>query len=119
MDTAPTPDVTGLLHAWRTGDTDALEELMSVLYDELRRTARHYMQLEREGHTLQTTALVNEAYVRLAGQKAGWQNRAHFMAVAGQVMRRILVDYARQRVAGKRGGARSRSISIGARLALR
>ena len=90
-----------------------------LLYQELKRLAAHFLRDERDGHTLQTTALVNEAYVRLAGQKAGWQNRAHFMAVAGQVMRRILVDYARQRVAGKRGGARSRSISIGARLALR
>jgi RNA polymerase sigma-70 factor (ECF subfamily) len=112
MDTAPTPDVTGLLHAWRTGDTEALEELMSVLYEELRRTARHYMQLEREGHTLQTTALVNEAYLRLAGvREVAYRDRIHFFALAAQLMRRVLVDHARSRGYLKRG-AGARPISL-------
>jgi RNA polymerase sigma factor (TIGR02999 family) len=84
--------------------SEALARLVPLVYQELKRLAAHFLQDEREGHTLQPTALVNEAYVRLAGQKASWQNRAHFMAVAGQVMRRVLVDYARQRVATKRGG---------------
>ena len=86
------------------GKSEALPRLVPLVYQELKRLAAHFLQDEREGHTLQPTALVNEAYLRLAGQKASWQNRAHFMAVAGHVMRRVLVDYARQRVAGKRGG---------------
>ncbi len=112
MDTAPTPDVTALLHAWRNGDTEAEEQLMTLLYDELRRTARHYMQLEREGHTLQTTALVNEAYLRLAGvQRVEYRDRVHFFAMAAQMMRRVLVDHARSRGYLKRGvGARPISL---------
>ena len=104
METAPTPDVTGLLHAWRDGNTEGQEKLMVLLYDELRRTARHYMRLEREGHTLQTTALVNEAYLRLAGvQQVEYRDRVHFFAMAAQMMRRVLVDHARSRGYLKRG----------------
>jgi len=97
-------EVTAMLAEIGQGKSEALPRLVPLVYQELKRLAAHILQDEREGHTLQPTALVNEAYLRLAGQKAGWQNRAHFMAVAGQAMRRILVDYARQRVAGKRGG---------------
>jgi RNA polymerase sigma factor (TIGR02999 family) len=97
-------EVTAMLAEIGQDKSDALARLVPLVYQELKRLAAHFLQDEREGHTLQPTALVNEAYLRLAGQKAGWQNRAHFMAVAGQVMRRILVDYARQRVAAKRGG---------------
>ncbi len=97
-------EVTALLAEIGQGNSDALPRLVPLVYQELKRLAAHLLQDEREGHTLQPTALVNEAYLRLAGQKADWRNRAHFMAVAGQAMRRILVDYARQRVATKRGG---------------
>ncbi|MGA2268537.1 MAG: sigma-70 family RNA polymerase sigma factor [Bryobacteraceae bacterium] len=97
-------DVTVLLAELGRGNSDALPKLIPLVYRELKRLAAHFLQEEREGHTLQPTALVHEAYLRLAGQTAGWQNRAHFMAVAAQLMRRILVDYARQRVAAKRGG---------------
>jgi RNA polymerase sigma-70 factor (ECF subfamily) len=104
MQTSQTPDVTGLLRAWHTGDAEALERLMSILYEELRRTARHYMQLERNEHTLQTTALVNEAYLRLIGvQQVEYQDRVHFFALAAQMMRRVLVDHARSRGYLKRG----------------
>jgi RNA polymerase sigma-70 factor, ECF subfamily len=97
--------VTQLLQAWSEGNQGALEELMPVVYDELHRLARHYMADERAGHTLQTTALVNEAYLRLADSpQPSWQNRAQFFAVCAQVMRRILVDWARSRQAMKRGG---------------
>src|SRR5207253_4252973 len=93
----PSPhEVTGLLEAWSHGDKAALDKLTPLVYDELRRLAHHYMSRERAGHTLQTTALVNEAYVRLVDQKdVQWQNRAHFFAVAAQVMRHILIDHAR------------------------
>jgi RNA polymerase sigma-70 factor, ECF subfamily len=98
-------NLTDLLHEWQQGDRQALDKLTSLVYDELRRIAHRYMQGEREGHTLDTTALVNEAYVRLAGQqKIEWQNRAHFFAVTAQVMRHILVDHARRRHYAKRGG---------------
>jgi len=108
MDSTPRPDITGLLRAWRAGDAVAQEQLMLVLYDELRRTARHYMQLERDGHTLQTTALVNEAYLRLAGvHEVTYRDRVHFFVLAAQMMRRVLVDHARSRGYLKRGaGAR-------------
>ena len=97
--------VTELLVRWRGGDGRALDELMPLVYDELRRLAAHYMRGERPGHTLQTSALVNEAYLRLAGHREmQWQNRAHFFAVAAQAMRRILVDHARRRGGRKRGG---------------
>jgi RNA polymerase sigma-70 factor, ECF subfamily len=98
-------DVTALLTQMRSGRRGALEQLLPLVYNELRRLAARYMQSEREGHTLQPTALVHEAYLRLTNQeRADWQNRAQFMGVAGQLMRRILVDYARKRCTSKRGG---------------
>ena len=106
----PSPhEVTGLLEAWSHGDKAALDKLTPLVYDELRRLAHHYMSRERAGHTLQTTALVNEAYVRLVDQKdVRWQNRAHFFAVAAQVMRHILIDHARTCTRAKRGGEAQR-----------
>lgn len=102
---APSSEVTELLVRWRGGEREALDSLLPLVYDELRRIARHYLQGERTGHTLQSTALVNEAYVRLVAQDfPEWQNRAHFFAVAAQLMRQILVDYARSHRAAKRGG---------------
>jgi RNA polymerase sigma factor (TIGR02999 family) len=96
-------DVSALLRAWSGGDERALAQLTPIVYDELRRLARRYMKRERVGHSLQTTALVNEAYVRLVDYKRmHWQDRAHFLAVSAQAMRRILVDHARRRNA-KRG----------------
>ncbi len=93
-----------LLRAWSDGDTSALERLTPIVYDELHRLARRYMRGERPGHSLQTTALVNEAYMRLVGyERMQWQNRAHFFAVSAQVMRRILVEHARRHNL-KRGG---------------
>jgi RNA polymerase sigma factor (TIGR02999 family) len=100
-----TDDVTGLLIEWRQGDKAALDRLTPLVYDGIRRIAHRYVQREREGQTLETTALVNEAYVRLAGsQNIDWQNRAHFFAVTAQVMRRILIDHARRRHYAKHGG---------------
>ncbi|HLN98403.1 MAG TPA: sigma-70 family RNA polymerase sigma factor [Pyrinomonadaceae bacterium] len=100
-----THQVTELLDAWSHGDKEALDKLMPLVYDELRRLARQQMRHERAGHTLQTTALVNEAYLRLVNQhRAQWQNRAQFFGVAARVMRRILVDHARSRHRLKRGG---------------
>jgi RNA polymerase sigma-70 factor, ECF subfamily len=97
--------ITGLLGAWAGGDAAALERLTPVVYGELRRMARRYMQGEADGNTLQPTALVNEAYLRLVGiADLSWQNRAHFFAVSANIMRRILVDAARARLADKRGG---------------
>jgi RNA polymerase sigma-70 factor, ECF subfamily len=96
-------DVSALLRAWTDGDQHALARLTPIVYDELHRLAHHYLKGERAGHSLQTTALVNEAYLRLVDYKRmRWQNRAHFLAVAAQAMRRILVDRARRRNA-KRG----------------
>jgi RNA polymerase sigma factor (TIGR02999 family) len=98
-------EVTRLLVDWSDGDEAALERLMPLVYDELRRLARHYMRRERPGHTIQPTALVNEAYLRLVEQKnVLWQNRAHFYGIAAHIMRRILVDHARTRLRAKRGG---------------
>jgi RNA polymerase sigma factor (TIGR02999 family) len=98
--------VTQLLQEWSQGDDSALAELTPLVYEELRRLAHHYMEGERPDHTLQTTALVNEAYLRLADQSnPNWQSRAHFFAVAARAMRRILVSYARSNRAQKRGGA--------------
>src|SRR5271163_3868743 len=97
-------DVSQLLRAWSDGDQNALDRLTPIVYDELRRLARRYMKGERPGHSLQTTALVNEAYTRLVEYKRmRWQNRAHFFAVSAQLMRRILVDHARRHNL-KRGG---------------
>ena len=102
----PSPkSITQLLIEWRDGDVTALDRLMPLVYEELRRLARYYMRRERPGHTLQTGALVNEAYLRLVDHKGmRWQNRAHFYAVASQAMRRILVDHARAHHYAKRGG---------------
>jgi RNA polymerase sigma factor (TIGR02999 family) len=101
----PSQEVTELLVAWSGGDSDALQDLMPVVYEELRRLARQYMHREAENQTLQTTALIHEAYLKLIDQKrVQWQNRAHFFAVAAQMMRRILVDMARKRQAERRGG---------------
>jgi len=101
----PSSEVTQLLVRWRSGDREALDSLLPLVYDELRRIARHYLQRERLGHTLQSTALVNEAYMRMVAQDLPeWQNRAHFFAVAAQLMRQILVDHARSHRASKRGG---------------
>jgi len=97
-------EVSGLLRAWSEGDRAALDRLTPIVYDELRRLAGRYMRGERPGHSLQTTALVNEAYLRLTDYKSmQWQNRAHFFAVSSQLMRRILVDHARRHNL-KRGG---------------
>ncbi len=98
-------DITVLLGAWRAGDTAALEQLVEALYTELHRIARHYMARERPGHSLQPTALVNEAYVRLIdAQRVDWQNRDHFLGVAARQMRRVLVHIARAKGYQKRGG---------------
>lgn len=97
-------DLTTLLRAVNLGDQDAYEDLMSRLYDELRRLAGSVMRSERSGHTLQPTALVNEAYMRLAGSSTQWENRGHFFAAAARSMRRILVEHARKKYAQKRGG---------------
>src|ERR1700731_536429 len=103
--TPSTKDVTQLLQAWSQGQAPALEELLPVVHQELRRLARRYMFGERPRHTLQTTALVNEAYLRLGdSRQVNWQNRAHFFAIAAQLMRRILVDSARARGSQQRGG---------------
>jgi RNA polymerase sigma factor (TIGR02999 family) len=104
MRTHSPEEITRLLVAWSDGDDSALAELTPLVYEELHRLAHHYMNNEREGHTLQSTALVNEAYVRLIDWKnVRWQNRAHFFAVSAQLMRRILVDFARARGYQKRG----------------
>jgi RNA polymerase sigma factor (TIGR02999 family) len=101
----PSGDVTGLLHKWSEGDGAAIDELTPLVYSELRRLAHRFLRHERADHTLRSTELVHEAYLRLIDQKqASWQDRAHFFAVSGQIMRRILVDYARLRHAEKRGG---------------
>ena len=102
----PQEGVTRLLERWSKGDREALDELMPLVYQELRRLANNYLRRERANHTLQPTALVNEAYLKLIDQqRAHWQNRAHFFAVSAQLMRRILVDHARARAARKRGGS--------------
>jgi len=110
------PDLTLLLKRWRQGDRDALERLMPLVYEELRRIARHYLRSERQGHTLESTALVHEAFLRLIDQRnVQWQNRAHFFGIASQMMRRILVDHARKRHAAKRDAALMR-LSVSGRL---
>lgn len=103
--TVPAPEITGLLRAWQNGDRQALNRLMPVVYDELRRAARNYMRREPANHSLQATALVNEVYLRLVDiTSVQWQDRAHFFAIAASMMRRILLDAARARGARKRGG---------------
>src|SRR5258705_13013558 len=109
MMTVNADDLTGLLIEWGQGNKAALDRLTPLVYDEIRRIAHRYVQREREGQTLQTTALVNEAYLRLAGSaNVSWQNRAHFYAVTAQVMRRILIDHARRRQYVKHGGETQR-----------
>jgi RNA polymerase sigma-70 factor, ECF subfamily len=101
-----TSPVSGLLHAWGEGDAQARDDLLPLVYAELRSQAARYMRRERRDHTLQPTALVHEAYLRLVGQtRVSWQNRAHFFGVAAEMMRRILVDHARKHQASKRSGA--------------
>lgn len=97
-------DITELLLAWGDGDADALDKLIPIVYQELHRLAAHYMRKENAGHTLQTTALVNEAYCRLIDQKAKIRNRAQFFGIAANLMRRILIDHARAHARGKRRG---------------
>lgn len=105
MGEAPFQDVTQLLVRWSNGDHDALEQLMPLVYGELRRLASRYLRRERPDHTLQSTALVHEAFLKLVDQQnVHWQNRAHFFGVAAQMIRRILVDHARGHRAAKRGG---------------
>ena len=118
---SPTHEVTQLLVAWGSGDRGALDRLMPLVHNELRRLARRYMSRERPGHTLQTMALVNEAYLRLVDQEnMRWENRAHFFGIAARLMRQILVEHARSRQAAKRGGAQVRlSLSKVDRIAFR
>lgn len=112
MDPSSPTDVTDLLVAWSNGNQAARDQLMGVVYDELHRLARRYMRRESPGHTLQTSALLNEAFLRLVDQKnVQWQNRAHFFGIAAQMMRRILVDHARSRSYAKRGGG-ARNLSL-------
>jgi RNA polymerase sigma factor (TIGR02999 family) len=111
-DSRPPEEITELLQAWSRGDQTAFDRLASTVYIELRRLARHYMARERPDHTLQPTALVHEAYMRLANFRTlHWKNRIHFFAISAQVMRRVLVDFARSRERRKRGGS-SRRLSL-------
>lgn len=106
MDETWPNEVTQLLQAWGNGDKEALHKLLPIVYEELHRLAARYMRKENPGHTLQTSALVNEAYIKLVDQRnVRWQNRAHFFGIAAQLMRRILVDHARSRACLKRGAA--------------
>ena len=105
MTQKPQHEITQLLAEWSDGNQSALDELYPLVYEELHRLARRYMSRERKGHTLQTTALINEAYVRLVDQKnVRWANRSHFFAISAQIMRRILIDHARRHAYAKRGG---------------
>ncbi len=118
MPTAPSHEVTRLLQAWSDGDETALNELVPLVYAELHRLARRYLRAENPGHILQTTALINEAYVKLVGSRPErWQNRSHFFGISARLMRRILVDLARERNSLKRGGG-AHPVSITARLAV-
>jgi len=106
---APSPEaVTTLLKAWSRGDVTARDQLFPIVYAELRRRAAGHLGRERRGHTLQPTALVHEAYLRMSGKNVGWKNRTQFFAVASQIMRRILVDHARSRLAAERPGSGTR-----------
>ena len=110
-------NVTQLLISWGNGNKEALDRLLPLVYDELRRQAARYLRRERAGHTLQTTALIHEAYLRLIDQKnVHWQNRAHFFGLAAQLMRRILVDHARTKKRDKRGGSDIRVSLTGAQV---
>lgn len=105
-------EITKLLEQWSDGNQTALDKLYPLVYEELRRLARSYMKREPKGHTLQTTALINEAYVRIVDQRSvHWQNRSHFFAISAQIMRRILVDHARRYLHAKRGGG-ARRVSL-------
>lgn len=105
MTSSGAPDITGLLEAWRAGDEQAAEALMPLVYGELRKIAAGYLSIERPDHTLQPTALVHEAYLRLVEQKGtSWQSRSHFYAIAAKLIRRVLVDHARRHRSAKRGG---------------
>lgn len=117
---APPADLTGLLLAWGSGEREALDRLVPLVQQELRRIARKHMAGERPGHSLQPTALVNEAYLRLIDlQRVGWRNRAHFFAMASRLMRRVLVDAARRKHYQKRGGAFQRVTFIESQAAAR
>lgn len=106
MPSATSMEITQFLLAWNEGDQNALARLVPLIYSELHRLAKHYIEQERPGHLLQPTALVNEAYLRLIDcRNVSWQNRAHFLGISAKLMRRILVDFARSRNCGKRGGA--------------
>ena len=98
------PEITQLLHSWQEGSESALDQLTPLVYQELHRRARYYMGRENDGHILQTTALINEVYLRLVGVNLEWRDRVHFYAVCAQIMRRILTDFARSRGYKKRGG---------------
>ena len=114
MASEPRHDVTELLIRWRNGDQRALDQMLPLVYDELRRLARRRLRSEPPGHTLQSTALVHEAFLRMMDQHAQWQNRAHFFGIAAQMMRRVLVDHARSRSAAKRGeGVRKVTLDAG------
>jgi RNA polymerase sigma factor (TIGR02999 family) len=106
-------EVTRLLISWSDGDSTALETLMPLIYRSLKKIAHHHLNRERGSHTLQTTALVHEAYMKLVDQNSvQWKNRSHFFAISSQAMRRILIDHARKQIAEKRGGAEGRKISL-------
>ena len=110
MSATPSREVTQLLVAWSDGDRSALDKLLPLVEGELHRLAQGYMSHERQDHTLQTTALVNEAYLKLIDQKVDWQNRAHFFGIAAQIMRRILIDHARKHLGPKHGGGQTISL---------
>jgi RNA polymerase sigma factor (TIGR02999 family) len=110
MQEPSTQEVTQLLSAWSEGDSSALDKLLPLVEAELHRLARRYMSHERQDHTLQTTALVNEAYLRLIDQKVEWESRAHFFGIAAQIMRRILIDHARKHLGPKHGGGKTISL---------
>jgi RNA polymerase sigma factor (TIGR02999 family) len=106
-------EVTTLLLSWKEGNEQALEELMPMVYNELRRVAGHHLRRERQGHTLQPTELIHEAYLRLIkGGQPDWQNRVHFYAIASRIMRQVLVEWARRKQAAKRGGADAAPITL-------
>jgi RNA polymerase sigma factor (TIGR02999 family) len=110
---AETPEITTLLAAWSGGDKESLDKLLPLVEGELRRIAHSYMRREGDDHTLQTTALINEAYIKLLnGAVPEWQNRAHFFGIAANIMRRILINYARDRVAKKRGGSEREMVNV-------
>ena len=110
LSAGPAKEVTQLLVAWSQGDRSALDKLLPLVEEELHKLAHRYMSRERKDHTLQTTALVNEAYLKLIDQKVHWQNRAHFFGIAAQIMRRILIDHARKHLGPQRGGGNTISL---------